>query len=158
MPFEWYSGIEVTFGLVSRSLIAGLTALTPEEVHHELHARAAIPTRHLPMTPSIAPESPPDGSPPGRPPYPPTSGVTVGFDAGLLTVEHRRLAKLGDTGVVSDEEFDTFEPEHVESALPQLERTDDPRGGGAVAWALLAVGVAVVVGVLLAAMWAAGAW
>jgi hypothetical protein len=31
------------------------------------------------------------------------------------------------------------DPKHVESDLPQLVRTDDPRGG-AVAWALLAVG------------------
>ncbi len=50
-----------------------------------------------------------------------------------------------------------IEREHVDSDLPELDRTDDPRGG-AVAWALLAVGVALVAGILLATMWAAGAW
>jgi hypothetical protein len=49
------------------------------------------------------------------------------------------------------------EPEHVASDLPELDRTDDPRGG-AVAWALLAVGVVLVAGILLAVMWVAGAW
>jgi hypothetical protein len=49
------------------------------------------------------------------------------------------------------------EPEDVEGDLPELDCTDDPRSG-AVAWALLAVGVAVVAGILLAVMWAAGAW
>jgi hypothetical protein len=34
-----------------------------------------------------------------------------------------------------------IDPKHVESDLPELVRTDDPRRG-AVAWALLAVGVA----------------
>lgn len=41
------------------------------------------------------------------------------------------------------------EPEHVEVALPELDGTDDPRGG-AVAWALLVVGLALIVGILLA--------
>jgi hypothetical protein len=50
-----------------------------------------------------------------------------------------------------------IESEHVEFALPELDRTDDPRGG-AVIWALLAVGVALVAGILLAVLWAAGAW
>ncbi|MDT7711783.1 MAG: hypothetical protein QOG46_472 [Pseudonocardiales bacterium] len=50
-----------------------------------------------------------------------------------------------------------IEPEHIESCLPELDRTDDPRGG-AVAWALLAVGVVVVAGIVLAVMWAIGAW
>jgi hypothetical protein len=50
-----------------------------------------------------------------------------------------------------------IEREHVDSELPELDRTDDPRGG-AVAWALLAVGVAVVAGIFLAVMWAAGVW
>jgi cytochrome c-type biogenesis protein CcmH/NrfG len=112
----------------------------------------------LPMTPSTAAEPPADGSASGGQPYSPPSGATVSLDRALLTIELRRLAKLRDTGVVSDEEFDTSEPEHVESTLPELDRTDDPRGVGAVAWALLAVGVVLVVGVLLAAMWAAGAW
>lgn len=39
------------------------------------------------------------------------------------------------------------EPEHVASDLPELDRTDDPRGG-AVAWALLAVAVALVGGII----------
>lgn len=50
-----------------------------------------------------------------------------------------------------------IEPEHLASDLPELDRTDDPRGG-AVAWALLAVGVALVVGIFLAVMWVVGAW
>ncbi|MGH3788260.1 MAG: hypothetical protein ACRDRG_17320 [Pseudonocardiaceae bacterium] len=50
------------------------------------------------------------------------------------------------------------EPEHVTtSGLPELDRADDPRGG-AVAWALLAVGMVAVAGIILALMWAAGAW
>ncbi len=44
-----------------------------------------------------------------------------------------------------------IKPEHIEFDLPQLDRTDDPRGG-AVAWALLAVGVAVVASILLAVL------
>lgn len=43
-------------------------------------------------------------------------------------------------------------PEHIESRLPQLDRNDDPRGG-AVAWALLAVGAALVAGTIVAAIW-----
>lgn len=50
-----------------------------------------------------------------------------------------------------------IEPGCVESELPELDRTDDPRGGAA-AWALLAVGAAVVAGILVALMWAPGAW
>ena len=49
------------------------------------------------------------------------------------------------------------EQEHVESDLPELDCTDDP-GGGAVAWALLAVGGTLITGILIAMMWAAGAW
>ncbi len=49
------------------------------------------------------------------------------------------------------------EPEHLKTDLPELDRTDDPRGG-AVGWALLAVGVAVTVSILLVLKWAAGAW
>ncbi|MDQ3762007.1 MAG: hypothetical protein M3460_10015 [Actinomycetota bacterium] len=49
------------------------------------------------------------------------------------------------------------EPDHVESDLPELDRTDDPRGG-AVAWALLAVGLVLVAGIVLAVMWLAGIW
>jgi hypothetical protein len=49
------------------------------------------------------------------------------------------------------------EPEHVKVDLPELDRTEDPRGG-AVGWALLAVGVAVAFGVFLLLKWAVGAW
>ncbi len=56
------------------------------------------------------------------------------------------------------EEGEMTEPKHVTSDLPELDRTDDPRGG-AVAWALLAAGMALlVVTSLLTVMWAAGAW
>lgn len=67
-----------------------------------------------------------------------------GFDLHPTRLGHRR------GGVMIDSE-------HVESALPELDRTDDPRGG-AVAWALLAVGGTLVAGILLTVMWAAGAW
>ena len=50
-----------------------------------------------------------------------------------------------------------IEPEHLASDLPELDRTDDPRGG-AVAWALLAVGMALLAGIFLAVMRVAGAW
>ncbi|MGH3779720.1 MAG: hypothetical protein ACRDRO_03570 [Pseudonocardiaceae bacterium] len=50
-----------------------------------------------------------------------------------------------------------IEPEQVESDLQKLDRTDDLRGGAA-AWALLAVGVALVAEIVLTVMWAAGAW
>ncbi len=46
-----------------------------------------------------------------------------------------------------------IEPDHIEFDLPQLDRTDDPQGG-AVAWALLAVVAALVVGTLMAVIWA----
>jgi hypothetical protein len=46
-----------------------------------------------------------------------------------------------------------IDPEHIEIDLPRLDRRDDPRGG-AVAWALLVVGVALVAGTLLAVIWA----
>jgi hypothetical protein len=49
------------------------------------------------------------------------------------------------------------EPAHLKSTLPKLDRTGDPRGG-AVAWALLVVGVALIAGILLVVAWAAGAW
>jgi hypothetical protein len=48
------------------------------------------------------------------------------------------------------------EPEHVASALAKLDCMDDPRGG-AVAWALLVVGMTLVAGILLAATWVTGA-
>ncbi len=38
--------------------------------------------------------------------------------------------------------------EHLEPRAPALDHTDDPRGG-AVVWALLAVSMAMVVGILL---------
>ncbi len=53
-----------------------------------------------------------------------------------------------------------IEPEHLTSHLPELDRTDDPRGG-AVAWALLAVGVVLLAGlasIFLAVMRVTGAW
>lgn len=46
-----------------------------------------------------------------------------------------------------------IEPGHIGFDLPRLDRSDDPRGG-AVAWALLAVGVVLVAGTLLAVIWA----
>jgi hypothetical protein len=46
-----------------------------------------------------------------------------------------------------------IQPEHMESDLPQLDRKDDPRGG-AIAWALLAVGAALIAGTILVVIWA----
>ena len=46
---------------------------------------------------------------------------------------------------------------YLESSLPELYDTDDPRGG-AVVWALLAVSMAVVVGILLLTTWTASVW
>lgn len=45
------------------------------------------------------------------------------------------------------------EPGHIEFDLPRLDRRDDPRGG-AVAWALLAVGATLVASILLVVIWA----
>jgi hypothetical protein len=45
-----------------------------------------------------------------------------------------------------------IQPEHKEFDLPPLGYRDDPRGG-AVAWALLALGISLVVGTLLAMIW-----
>jgi hypothetical protein len=39
--------------------------------------------------------------------------------------------------------------ERLESSLPELDHTNDPRGG-AIAWALLTVSATVIVGILLA--------
>ena len=51
-----------------------------------------------------------------------------------------------------------IESGRVSSDLPELDRTDDPRGG-AVAWALLTVGTVFATGVLLAATWVVtGVW
>jgi hypothetical protein len=44
-----------------------------------------------------------------------------------------------------------------QSDFLQLCRTDDPRGGAA-AWAVLVVGMAVVTCVMLAVTWATGLW
>ncbi|MGH3784365.1 MAG: hypothetical protein ACRDRO_28035 [Pseudonocardiaceae bacterium] len=44
-----------------------------------------------------------------------------------------------------------IEPENVASDLPELDHTDDPRGG-AVAWALLTTG-AVMIGSFSAVVW-----
>jgi formate hydrogenlyase subunit 3/multisubunit Na+/H+ antiporter MnhD subunit len=49
------------------------------------------------------------------------------------------------------------EPERAPSNLPELDRRDDPRGGAA-AWALLAVGMALLGGIFLAVMWLTGVW
>ncbi|MGH4010672.1 MAG: hypothetical protein ACRDTH_21340 [Pseudonocardiaceae bacterium] len=46
-----------------------------------------------------------------------------------------------------------IESGHIEFGLPRLDRGDDPRGG-AVVWALLTAGVALVVGILLVVIWA----
>ncbi|MGH3788707.1 MAG: hypothetical protein ACRDRG_19645 [Pseudonocardiaceae bacterium] len=42
-----------------------------------------------------------------------------------------------------------IEPERVEAGLPDLDRTDDPRGG-ATAWALLAVGLVLLAAIIIA--------
>ena len=47
--------------------------------------------------------------------------------------------------------------EDLPSSLPNLDQTEDPRGA-AVAWALLVTGAALIVGILLALNWTAGAW
>jgi hypothetical protein len=44
------------------------------------------------------------------------------------------------------------EPLRISSDLPQLDRTDDPRGGS-VAWALLIVTTAMIAGVVLSLVW-----
>ncbi len=46
-----------------------------------------------------------------------------------------------------------IEPEHVASDLPELDRSHDP-SGGAVAWALLAMGATLIFGGISAAVWA----
>jgi hypothetical protein len=43
-------------------------------------------------------------------------------------------------------------PKHVSSELPDLDRTDDPRGEAA-AWALLTVGALLLAGAVLAVIW-----
>lgn len=43
----------------------------------------------------------------------------------------------------------------ISSELPDLDRTDDPRGGAA-AWALFAVCIVLVAAIALTAMWAGG--
>lgn len=50
-----------------------------------------------------------------------------------------------------------IESGRVSSDLPELDRTDDPRGG-AVAWALLVVGTAFATGMVFAATWVTGVW
>jgi hypothetical protein len=47
--------------------------------------------------------------------------------------------------------------DNLKSGLPHLDQTEDPRGA-AVAWALLVTGAALIVGILLALNWTAGAW
>ena len=48
-----------------------------------------------------------------------------------------------------------IESGRVSFDLPELDRTGDPRGG-AVAWALLAVGMALVAAIFVAVLWAFG--
>ena len=50
-----------------------------------------------------------------------------------------------------------IESGYVWSDLPELDRADDPRGGAA-AWAVLAVGTTLAVGILAAATWVTGVW
>jgi hypothetical protein len=45
----------------------------------------------------------------------------------------------------------------LKSSLPTLDQTEDPRGA-AVTWALLVTGAVLIVGILLALIWTAGAW
>jgi hypothetical protein len=83
-------------------------------------------------------------------------GVLVGFSSArafLLAFRSDQFALLWKDrrGALM------IDQEHVESELPELDRMDDPEGG-AVAWALLAVGGALVAGILLAVLWAAGTW
>lgn len=49
-------------------------------------------------------------------------------------------------------DFAMAEPRRISSELPQLDRTDDPRGGS-VAWALLAVTTAVIAGIVVSLAW-----
>ena len=49
-------------------------------------------------------------------------------------------------------DFVMAEPPRVSAELPQLDRTDDPRGGSA-AWALLAVTTALITGIVVALAW-----
>jgi hypothetical protein len=44
------------------------------------------------------------------------------------------------------------ESDRVSSELPELDRTGDPRGGAA-AWALLAVGLALIGGIIAIVIW-----
>ncbi|MCA1834867.1 MAG: hypothetical protein LC721_00460 [Actinobacteria bacterium] len=50
--------------------------------------------------------------------------------------------------------YDSFmaEPRRISSDLPQLDRTDDPRGGS-VAWAVLIVITAMIAGVVMSLVW-----
>jgi hypothetical protein len=50
-----------------------------------------------------------------------------------------------------------IESGRVWSDLPELDRTNDPRGGAA-AWAVLAVGTAFAASLLAAATWVTGVW
>ncbi|MDT7596264.1 MAG: hypothetical protein QOJ06_1810 [Pseudonocardiales bacterium] len=43
----------------------------------------------------------------------------------------------------------SVEPEHLNTTLPELDQTEDPRGGAA-AWALLVMAAALIAGILLA--------
>jgi hypothetical protein len=54
-------------------------------------------------------------------------------------------------------QVESMKLEDLKSSLPNLDQAEDPRGA-AVAWALLVMGAALIVGILLALNWTAGAW
>ena len=54
-------------------------------------------------------------------------------------------------------QVESMKLEDLKSSLPNLDQAQDPRGA-AVAWALLVMGAALTVGILLALNWTAGAW
>ncbi len=47
------------------------------------------------------------------------------------------------------QQVESVETEHLDSTLPELDQTDDPRGGAA-AWALLMMAAALIAGILVA--------
>lgn len=56
-PFGWYTDVQVTFDISSRSIIAGLTDITLRKLTMG-YTRAVIRARHLLMTAPTAPEPP----------------------------------------------------------------------------------------------------
>jgi hypothetical protein len=53
---------------------------------------------------------------------------------------------------VKSYDFPMAEPRHLSADSPQLDRTDDPRGG-AVAWALLVVMTVLIAGIVVSLVW-----